>query len=313
MDKKLISIVVPVFNEELNIHNFYGRMTKACEDRDYSIELILVNDGSRDNSWEVIQALASKDTRVKGINLSRNFGSYQAIEAGFGFAKGDGIMCISADLQDPPEIINAFYDQWTKGNDIVWGTREGRDDPFFKALYAKVFYWFVRKIAFPDFPEDGMDIGLFDRRIVNEYLKIKDRNSIPFFAIYSMGFKQKSVPYRREARVAGESGWPFWKRVKCAIDIAVNFSYIPIRMISLCGVIASIIGFVYGTILVISKITSPEMNVSGWTSLIVVCLFLGGIQLISLGIISEYVWRTSDKIKGHPVYLVMNEVNVEKN
>lgn len=302
--RKLISVVVPCFNEELNLINFYKALTDTADNQPYDIEIILVNDGSKDETYEVIKQLNFQDPRVRGINFSRNFGSYAAIEAGMRIAKGDAIMCISADLQDPPSIIEKFVPLWEDGNHIVWGVRAGRDDPFFKNLFALLFYRFVRLAAFPDFPKEGMDIGLFDRTVIDEYLKIGERNSIPFFTIYSLGYKQAQVPYRRAERVAGESGWPFWKRVKCAIDIAVQFSYVPIRLITGMGFAFAGIAFVYAIVILCLKLFSNATS-TGWSSLAVLILFIGGIQMIFLGVLAEYLWRTNDRVKNRPSYLIM--------
>ncbi len=308
MKKNLISVVIPVYNEEENLPIFYERLTEAIKDKNYTTEIIFVNDGSYDNSWKIIQELAKKDNRVKGYNLSRNSGSYAAIECGFNHAQGNAVMSICADLQDPPEIINKFVPEWEKGNHIIWGTRDGRDDPFFKTIFANLFYSIIRKIAFPSFPKGGMDIGLFDRNIIEKYLTFKDRNSIPFFTIFSMGFKQVCIPYRREKRLHGESGWPFWKRIKCAIDIAIGFSYIPIRIITTVGILCAFIAFLYGGTIIASKLFGIANFASeGWSSLAVLILFVGGIQMVFMGIIAEYLWRTNDRVKNFPVYMVMDE------
>ena len=308
MDKKdLISVVVPVYSEEPNIPVFYQEICKITDGKDFDIELVFVNDGSTDNSLQILQDLHNKDQRVKIINFSRNFGSYAAIEAGFAYSKGDAVMAISVDLQDPPSLITKFVAEWRKGNDIVWGVRAKRDDPYFKALFAKLFYWGIRKFVFKDFPDDGMDTGLFDRRIIKQYLRCQDRNSIPFFTIYSMGYNQARIPYKREKRKAGESGWPFWKRVKCAIDILVGFSYFPLRMITAVGLICAGLGLLYGIIIICLKIFAG-IGASGWASLAVFILFIGGLQMFSIGIIAEYIWRMSDRVKNKPVYFVMDEV-----
>ncbi|MGD9153207.1 MAG: glycosyltransferase family 2 protein [Gammaproteobacteria bacterium] len=304
--KDLISVVVPVYSEEQNLPIFYEEICKAIEESDFDVELIFVNDGSVDKSLSILQALHNKDARVKIINFSRNFGSYAAIEAGFTYAKGDAVMAISADLQDPPSLITQFVEEWRKGNEIVWGVRAEREDPFFKALFAKLFYWGIRKLVFKDFPTDGMDIGLFDRDIIKQYLRCQDRNSIPFFTIYSMGYKQARVPYKRAKRLAGESGWPFWKRIKCAIDIVVGFSYFPLRMITFIGLLCAGFGLFYGLVLICLKIFAG-IGTSGWTSLAVFILFIGGLQMFSIGIIAEYIWRISDRVKNKPVYFVMDE------
>lgn len=301
MHRDLISIVVPVFNEELNLRRFYDEMISATSDADYNIEFIFVNDGSRDRSLEVLKELHENDQRVAVLNLSRNFGSYAAIEAGLTHARGNAMMCISADLQDPPSIIQKFVPLWRSGQDIVWGVRAGRDDPFMKSLYARLFYGFVRVAAFRDFPKDGMDIGLFDRRVIRHYLKIGDRNSIPFFTIFSLGYRQAQVPYRRVERTAGESGWPFWKRVKCAVDIAVQFSYLPIRIIMATGLLSLLVSLVLVIISALNKDTAGTATIVS-----TVVLFAGGIQMISTAIVAEYLWRSNDKLKNRPAYLVMD-------
>lgn len=304
MSRDLISVVVPVFNEELNLHRFYEEMTRAVEGADYDIEMIFVNDGSRDRSIEVLKELHARDRRVKAINLSRNFGSYAAIEAGLTHARGNAIMCISADLQDPPSIIQKFVPLWRSGNDIVWGVRAGRDDPFMKSLFARLFYGFVRMAAFKDFPEDGMDIGLFDRRVIQHYLKIGDRNSIPFFTIYSLGYRQAQVPYRRTERVAGESGWPFWKRVKCAVDIAVQFSYLPIRLILSAGLASVFVSLLLTLAMIVSALSGGETSTAMIVSTVI--FLVGGIQVIATAIVAEYLWRSNDRLKNRPVYLIMD-------
>ena len=297
--------MVPVFNEEGNIRNFYDRMSAAVAKLPYATELVFVNDGSRDNSLNILKELAESDKRVTVINLSRNFGSYAALNAGWETARGDAIMSISADLQDPPEIIHEFLPHWEAGNDIVWGVRAGREDPFFKALFAGMFYIALRKLALPDFPKDGMDIGLFSRHIIEKYLALKEQNSIPFVTIFAMGFRQIRVPYRRVARVAGTSGWPFWKRLKFAVDVLVDHSYVPIRLMTLSGVVIAGLSFLYGLLLVLLKVFFGYGG-PGWTSLATLITFMGGIQMLFLGLIAEYVWRTNRDVKSYPSYYIMD-------
>lgn len=308
--KFLVSVVVPVYNEEQNLPNFYRRMKNTLDDLAVDAEVIFINDGSKDRSWSIIRELSQRDPCIKGINLSRNSGSYAAIEAGLRGSRGTVVMCISADLQDPPEILKEFLPKWQEGHHIVWGVREGRDDPRSKKILASIFYSIVRKIAFQNFPQDGMDIGLFERMIVDRYLQQNDRNTIPFFSIYAMGFRQAFVPYFRRARVVGESGWPFWKRVKCAIDVAVDFSYVPIRLISIVGIISAIIAIAYG-ILVIGLSLFTEKTTSGWSSIAVMILFTSGVQMFFMGVIAEYLWRTSDRVKNRPTFFVMEDVGFQ--
>ncbi|MCE2926954.1 MAG: glycosyltransferase family 2 protein [Rickettsiales bacterium] len=312
MPRSLISVVVPIYNEEANIHNFYERLTAAVDGQPYDVEMILVNDGSRDRSFELLRALAEKDPRVTAVNLSRNFGSYAAINCGWEIARGDAIMCISADLQDPPEIIREFFPAWQQGHHVVWGVRAGRKDPFVKSLLARFFYFVLRKVALPDFPKDGMDIGLFDRQVVNEYLKLKEKHGVPFVTIFTMGFRQARIPYVRMERTAGESGWPFWKRVKFALDVIVDHSYTPIRLMTMTGCIIAGFAFAYALLLVFLRVFFDHGG-DGWTSLATLIVFLGGIQMMFLGVIAEYLWRTSSHVNHRPAYYVMDIVCSEKN
>ncbi|NBO17829.1 MAG: glycosyltransferase [Proteobacteria bacterium] len=307
MGRPLISVVVPVYNEEANIANFYDRMCAAVKNQPYDMELIMVNDGSRDRSFALLKELAEKDGRVVAVNLSRNFGSYAAINCGWGMAKGDAIMSISADLQDPPEIINEFVPEWQAGNQVVWGVRDGREDPFFKSLFARLFYVVLRKTALPDFPKDGMDIGLFDKNVVKEYLEHREKHGIPFVTIYTMGFRQVRIPYQRKARVAGESGWPLWKRIKFAIDVLVDHSYVPIRMMTLVGAGVAMMALGYGVLLILLKLFFGHGG-DGWTSLATLIVFMGGLQMLFLGIIAEYLWRISSDVKRRPAFYVMDVV-----
>src|SRR5262249_32454315 len=169
--------------------------------------------------------------------LSRNFGSYGAISAGLIHARGDAVVCISCDLQDPPELITEFVRQWESGMDIVWGVRASRDDPGLKSFYANTFYWILKPFVWKDFPQGGMDYGLFDRRIIDLYNNMPVRNTIPFFTIFDMGFRQAQVPYHRRGRLRGHSNWPMFKRIKSAIDVLVDFSYLPIRSITILGIV----------------------------------------------------------------------------
>lgn len=307
MTRPLISVVVPVYNEEPNILHFYERLNSAVSGQDYDVEMVFVNDGSRDKSFELLKGIAEKDPRVVAVNLSRNFGSYAAINCGWKLAKGQAIMSISCDLQDPPEIINEFVPLWKSGHHIVWGVRDGREDYFMKSLLARFFYWVLRKTALPDFPKDGMDIGLFDRKVVELYLEHREKYGIPFVTIYTMGFRQAQVPYLRKARVAGESGWPLMKRIKFAVDVLVDHSYLPIRLMTLAGAGVAMLAMTYGVFLIMIKILFGYGG-DGWTSLATLIIFMGGLQMLFLGIIAEYLWRASSDVKRRPAYYVMDIV-----
>ena len=305
--RELVSVVVPVFREELNIRPFYDALLEAVADADFDIELLFVDDGSPDETWQHVQKLASDDERVRALRFSRNFGSYAAIAAGLSGARGDAVVCISVDLQDPPSLITQFVKKWREGNDIVWAVRESRDDPFFKSLLAKTFYGLIRRGIFPDFPEGGMDVGLFSRRVVDLYNRIPERHSIPFFTIYNFGFRQARVPYHRRGRERGTSGWPFWRRVRAAQDVFISFSYAPIRIISTLGLFTGSLAFVYAAFVVLRKLIW-DAGGAGWPSMIVIVLATSGVQMFLLGIVAEYLWRQGEYIRSRPRFILMEEM-----
>ena len=306
----LISIIIPTYNEEENIPEFYNQVSPILDALPYQWEMIFVNDGSRDQSAGCVAALHEKDRRVCLVSLSRNFGSYSAISAGLLHARGDAIVCISCDLQDPPELIPDFIKAWEGGADIVWGVRATRTDPGLKSIYANLFYWILRKLIWKDFPPGGMDYGLFDRRIIDEYNSLPVRNTIPFMTIYNFGFSQVQLPYNRRERKHGQSNWPLFKRIKSAVDVLVDFSYVPIRFTSYLGLFISLLSFAYGTFVVLNRIIFGTGG-SGWPSLIAVTSFLGGLQLIVLGLLGEYLWRVAEQVREHPRFIIMNRLGFQ--
>ena len=309
---RLISIVVPAMNEQENILPFYEAV-KAVTDSlpDFQWELLFVDDGSTDSTVERILALRETDERVRVLQLSRNFGSYAAIKAGFDKARGDACISISADLQDPPELFRAFATKWLEGYHIVWGVREQRDDPWTKKFVASMFYRLVRRLALADLPEHGMDCGLFDRKVVDGFREIRDQNSITFMTVYWMGFRQAQVPYHRHARQFGLSKWPFGKRVKSALDVVTAFSYLPLRLSSYVGLLVSSVAFAGAVIILFNRVVLG-IGGWGWPSLMMTMLFLSGAQLLVIGIIGEYLWRISSEVRGRPQYIVMEEFGFDK-
>jgi dolichol-phosphate mannosyltransferase len=270
-----------------------------------------VDDGSTDSTVERIRALIETDPSVRVLKLSRNFGSYAAIKAGFDNARGDACISISADLQDPPELFREFTAKWLEGYHIVWGVRGQRDDPWSKKVLANLFYRLVRRLALADLPEHGMDCGLFDRKVVDVFREIKDQNSITFMTVYWMGFNQSQVPYHRHARQFGLSKWPVGKRVKSALDVITSFSYLPLRLSSYVGVLISCVAFLGALIILFNKLI---LNIGewGWPSLMVTMLFLSGTQLLVIGILGEYLWRIGSEVRGRPQYIVMEEFGFDK-
>jgi polyisoprenyl-phosphate glycosyltransferase len=302
-----ISVVIPAYNEEENIGIFYDQVSAILDKLPYKWEMIFVNDGSKDHTAQMVSNLHQRDPRVCLLSLSRNFGSYGAITAGLFHARGDAVVCISCDLQDPPELIVDFVREWEKGADIVWGVRATRVDPGLKALYANTFYWVLRKFIWKDFPSGGMDYGLFDQRIIALYNQMPVRNTIPFLAIYNMGFHQMQLPYHRRDRERGKSNWPFLRRLKSALDVLLDFSYIPIRAVSLVGYIIAAVSFTYGLFVVFNRIVLG-IGGSGWPSVISLVAFLGGVQLAVLGMLGEYVWRVAEQVRGRPRFLIADRL-----
>ncbi|MBD3180945.1 glycosyltransferase [Candidatus Poribacteria bacterium] len=308
MSKKLCSIVMPVYNEELNLHKFFERLTEAIKDINCEFEFVFVDDGSKDNSFNIISEFSRKDPRVKGLKFSRNFGSHVAITAGLDHVQGDAAVIMAVDLQDPPEVISKFIQEWENGNQIIWGVRAGRKDPILKKITSALFYRILRKIALPNYPKQGTgSFCLLDKKIIEVFCNFKERHRVTFGIVSWSGFKQIEVPYVREERYAGKSKWSFRKLLKSSIDTFASFSYFPIRVISYFGITVSFFSFLFAIYVILRKIIHGA-RVSGWPSLMVSIMFLGGVQLITLGVIGEYVWRIFEEVKKRPLYIMDEKI-----
>ncbi len=303
--------MVPVYNEETNIGPFYDRLTAAVDLLDVDIEVIFVDDGSDDRSFERIGELAGRDPRVKALRLSRNFGSHPALSAGIHHAKGDAAVMISVDLQDPPELIGTLLERWRQGNHVVWGVREGREDPWMKKTLARIFYTLVRRVALPHFPPQGLECSLWDRKVLDVLKRFPEVNRSLHMLVVWAGFRQVQVPYHRQARHSGVSKWSLGRRLTQAIDVFVAFSNVPVRLISYLGIAISISSFAYATFLLVAHLMWG-VGTSGWPSIMVAMLFLGGVQLIMLGVLGEYLWRTCDQVRGRPLFIVMEELGFDQ-
>jgi polyisoprenyl-phosphate glycosyltransferase len=310
---RLISVIVPAMNEQENIQPFYEAVKAVTNGLpDFQWEFIFVDDGSTDDTVKRILAVRQNDPRVRVLQFSRNFGSYAAIKAGFDYMHGDACITISADLQDPPDLFRLFTARWQEGNHIVWGVREQRDDPWSKRVMASLFYRLIRALALADLPKHGMDCGLFDRRVVEIFCRIRDKNSITFMTIYWMGFRQARVPYHRQSRQFGTSKWPLGRRIKSALDVITAFSYLPVRITSYLGLVISIIALI-GAVIVLFNRLVLGIGGWGWPSLMITTLFLGGVQMLMLGIIGEYLWRINSEVRDRPQYIVMEEFGFDKH
>ncbi len=305
-----ISLVGPVYNEVENIQAYYDEVLAAIEGQDFDIEFIFVDDGSRDGSLALLRELASRDSRVRVFSFSRNFGAVAACTCGLTHASGDAAVLMSVDLQDPPELIPEFVAQWRAGHDIVWAVRQTRDDPVAKRLIAAAFYRAIRFFVFPDYPKDGTDVGLFSRRVLDIFRALPERDSNPFFTLYSLGFDQARIPYHRGKRRAGVSGWPFWKRAKNAVDIITSFSRWPLRMISVSGIIIAGMSVLFSLHIIYRRVFL-DLGGDGWPSLAVLVAFLGGLQMLFIGIIAEYLWRIAEQTRHRPRYIISERFSLE--
>lgn len=301
--RPLISVVSPAYNEEDNIDLFYAMISEEVAGKDYDIEFVFVNDGSHDGTRQTLEKLAARDTRVRALNFSRNFGAIAACTAGLHHAVGDAVILMSCDLQDPASNITKFVNRWKEGYDIVWAVRTVRNDPAIKTLLADSFYWLIRKVVFSDYPVRGTDSGLFGRAAINIYRALPERDSSPFYSLYSYGFRQGYIEYERQARQHGASSWSIWRRVKNAVDVLTTFSVFPLKLITALGAASfmmSLAGILYVVLFeILIGAQSP-----GWASLVSIGLLAGGIQLLLLSVLSLYVWRIGEQTKQRPRYII---------
>jgi glycosyltransferase involved in cell wall biosynthesis len=312
-EQPLVSIVVPVYNEEEVLEELYRRVSEAMDQIEDPWELILVDDGSVDDSATIIQRLHEQDPRVKGISFSRNFGFQEAVTAGLTYAGGQAVILSDADLQDPPEIIPEMLEKWREGSDVVYGIRAHREgETWFKKLTALVFYRLIRRITNVEIPVDTGDFRLMDRRVVNAILRMPERNRFLRGMVPWVGYEQSGLTYEREARFAGESKFNSVKQMfPFAIDAITSFSYFPLQLATIFGFIIAGISLIAIFAVILLRILGPTGELSGQATTLVAVLFLGGVQLISLGIIGEYLGRIYDEVKGRPLFLVEKTWGIE--
>jgi dolichol-phosphate mannosyltransferase len=302
--KPSLAIVVPVFNETEVIDLFYIRTKKVIEALDcVACRIIFVDDGSTDDSYEKLTRLADMDLHVSVIKFSRNFGHQIAITAGIDLAQSDAVVVIDADLQDPPEVIVQFIEKWQEGYDVVYGVREKRagESPL-KLLTASIFYKLLKRFARVDIPVDVGDFRLMNKRVVTQFKTIRERDRFVRGLISWVGFKQIGVYYARDKRYAGETKYPYRKMMKFALDGITSFSNIPLKLASWIGYAASLVAFFYVCVVLIQK--AIGYTVQGWATIMIGMLFLGGVQLICLGILGEYIGRIFNEIKQRPLYII---------
>jgi polyisoprenyl-phosphate glycosyltransferase len=306
----LHSIVIPVFNESSGIEELFSRMRRVVDSIEESCEVILVNDGSSDNSAELLDNVHERDPRFKVIHFSRNFGHQAAITAGLQYATGNTVTVIDADLQDPPELITSFIAKWRDGFEVVYGVRRSRaGETKLKLWTAKLFYRLVRSITQLDMPVDAGDFRLIDRKVVRAFLSLPERNRYVRGLVSWIGFKQAGIEYDRAQRFSGETHYPFKKMLKLAFDGISSFSFLPLRIATWMGFLSSLAAVGVGAWAIYLHFMTIQ-TIPGWTSLILVMLFLGGAQLVALGILGEYIGRMFDEVRQRPIYLVSRVTGV---
>lgn len=298
-----LSVVIPVYNEQENIQELYRRLVIALDEVEPSYEIIFIDDGSRDNSLELLAKIAQQDARVTVISFARNFGHQAAISAGLDQACGNAVIVMDADLQDPPEVLGQFIAKWREGYAVVYAIRAQRKEGWLKrALYA-AFYRLLQRVANIDIPLDAGDFCIMDRRVVDVLARMPERNRFVRGIRSWVGLNQVGLAYERAARHAGETKYSYGRLVTLALDGLISFSFVPLRVISLVGIVISLISLGLGVVYSIQKIT-VGLYPPGFATTIVAILFLAGMQLITVGVIGEYVGRIFEEVKRRPMYVV---------
>lgn len=304
-----ISVIVPVYFNEANLIPLYADLREkfinkiAC---DY--EIVMVNDGSEDGSYKVMQKLAGEDKCIKIVSLSRNFGSHAACLCGLSLCTGDCAVIKAADLQEPTELLLEMVESWRRGNNVVLACRQGREDSREQTGFANLYYWLVRKTALPTMPPNGFDIYLLDRKVINVIENLDEKNSALTGQILWSGFKTDCVYYTRKAREVGSSKWTLKKKIKLVADTLFSFSTLPIKLLEIMGALSVTVGSLWALAVLIAKLTG-DIPITGYASLLIFNLLSFGIIMFSLGVLGEYIWRTFDASRNRPPYIVEDEAD----
>ena len=298
-----ISVVIPVYNEEGNIPLLYSRLTAALKSTERAYEIVFVDDGSHDGSHNYLNKLADGDPLVTVIELSRNFGHQVAISAGLDYARGKGVIVMDADLQDPPEVLPQFIAKWLEGHDVVYAIRKHRKEGWIKRLAYVTFYRLLRRIANIEIPLDAGDFCIMDRRVVDLLMTMPERNRFVRGIRSWVGLDQVGLAYERQVRNAGRPGYSFIRLIYLALDGLISFSYLPLRVIALSGIFVSFFSIAMAVFYAVEKLL-VGLNPPGFATLTVAIFFFAGIQLITIGVIGEYVGRIFEEVKQRPLYIV---------
>jgi polyisoprenyl-phosphate glycosyltransferase len=306
------SVVVPIYNEVEVLPTLYQRLTKTMEGVGEPYEIIFINDGSTDETGNLLLELRAQDTRVKLVSFSRNFGHQMAITAGLDYSSGNAVIVMDGDLQDPPEVIPQLIAQWRAGNDIVFAVRSARmGESAFKRVTASLFYRTLQWLTTTQIPVDAGDFRLMSRAAVEALKPIRERNRFVRGLVGWIGFRRTSITYVRDSRYAGATKYPLGRMIRFALNGVFSFSFLPLQLATYLGFAVSLISFAYLLYAVWLKLFTSQV-VMGWASVIVAVLFMGGVQLISLGIIGEYIGRIYEEVKQRPLYLVDSAVGFDR-
>jgi len=308
-----ISIIIPCYYNEENIPYTTKELieNESRFPEGTTFEYVMVDDGSKDRTFAVLKLFFDKyPNKVKVIKLAGNVGSYNAILAGMEHATGDCCTVISADLQDPVELIPKMFHQWQNGFKLVLANRSHREDPFLSSLFANFYNYLIRKFALPSVPKGGFDFALFDRKLKEIVVQMQEKNTNTLFLLTWLGYEHVSIPYVRVKRKVGKSRWTLKKKIKLFVDSFVSFSFFPLRLISVSGFLLGLLAMIYGLFIIYNKIAG-NINAEGWSAIMVVVLFVSSFQMISLGIIGEYVWRTLDASRNRPIYIIDKIISAE--
>jgi len=308
------SLIIPIYNEEETIPELYRRVSDVMDSLDDSVELILINDGSGDRSLKLMRELQERDARVCYISFARNFGHQAAVTAGLNFARGQVIVVLDADLQDPPELIPKMIESWQAGYHVVYAQRTKRKkESWFKRLTAYVFYRLLRRLADVDIPADTGDFCLMDRQVVDVLNSMPERNRYIRGLRAWIGFRQTAVKFERDPRFAGEVKYTFKKSLALAINSLVSFSKIPLRISTYLGLFSALIALLMALLVLYWRLQQPDSPVTGLATILIAVFFLGSVQLISIGILGEYIGRIYEEVKGRPAYTIAEIAGLEIN
>jgi glycosyltransferase involved in cell wall biosynthesis len=310
----LLSVVIPIYNEQATLSELYRRLTHVLSENlaELAHEIVFVNDGSTDGSIQILSELHGDDPAVKVVNLSRNFGHQAALTAGLDYAKGDAVICMDGDVQDPPEIIPTLVGRWRDGNDVVYAVRKLRKEGFIKRGCYAAFYRLLRRLSMVSIPIDAGDFALMDRRVVDCLKALPERSRFIRGLRTWVGFRQAAVEYEREKRFAGVPKYTWAKLVHLAVNGLLSFSALPLRMATAVGFMISFCSLL-GIIVALYLKLFTELAIPGWTATVIPILVLGGIQLLSIGILGEYIAQIFDEVKQRPLYIIDGILDSERD